>query len=97
GMEALVELAELLQAPVVDQGGRMNFPNMHHLYHRGKAAIRRADVVVGLELTDMWGSVNDMSDTAHPTQGTAVRPGTRMVSIGMGDLYIRANYQDFQR
>ncbi len=97
GMQALVELAELLQAPVVDQGGRMNFPNMHHLYHRGKAAIRRADVVVGLELTDMWGTVNDMSDTVHPTQGPAVRPGTRMVSIGVGDIYIRANYQDFQR
>ncbi len=31
GMKLLVELAELLQASVVDQGGRKNFPNTHHL------------------------------------------------------------------
>src|ERR1700727_1822008 len=29
GVRLLVELAELLQAPVVDQGNRMNFPNTH--------------------------------------------------------------------
>ena len=97
GMEMLVELAELLQAPVVDQGGRMNFPNMHHLYQRGGAAIRRADVLVGLELTDMWGTVNDYLDAAHPQITRVARPEARLVSIGVGDLYIRANYQDFQR
>src|SRR5712675_1536928 len=31
GIRLLVQLAELLQAPVVDQGGRMNFPNTHYL------------------------------------------------------------------
>src|SRR5690242_11158885 len=31
GMKGLIELAELLQAPVVDQGGRMNLPNTHYL------------------------------------------------------------------
>ncbi|HEY5598736.1 MAG TPA: thiamine pyrophosphate-binding protein, partial [Kiloniellales bacterium] len=97
GMEKLVELAEMLQAPVVDQGGRMNFPNMHHLYQRGGAAIARADFILGLELTDYWGTVNDFVDSAHATQGPAIRPGTKLVSIGVGDLYIRANFQDFQR
>src|SRR3979411_1871621 len=29
GMTQLVELAELLQAAVIDQGGRMNFPSRH--------------------------------------------------------------------
>jgi thiamine pyrophosphate-dependent acetolactate synthase large subunit-like protein len=29
GMAHLIELAELLQAPVIDQGGRMNFPTRH--------------------------------------------------------------------
>ena len=29
GVDLLVQLAELLQAPVVDQGNRMNFPNTH--------------------------------------------------------------------
>src|SRR4051794_20560236 len=31
GINLLVELAELIQAPVVDQSNRMNFPNTHHL------------------------------------------------------------------
>src|SRR6185295_10700090 len=31
GMKYLVELAEILQAPVIDQGGRMNFPSRHPL------------------------------------------------------------------
>jgi acetolactate synthase-1/2/3 large subunit len=97
GMEALVELAELLECPVVDQGGRMNFPNMHHLYYRGGAQVRRADVIVGLELTDMWGTVNDVMDNVEQVQSSSVRPGTRLVSIGVGDVYIRSNYQDFQR
>ena len=30
-MTLLVELAETLQAPVIDQGGRMNFPTRHPL------------------------------------------------------------------
>src|SRR5262249_55697218 len=41
GMKYLVELAELLQASVIDQGGRMNFPSRHSLNQssRGRAVI----------------------------------------------------------
>src|SRR5205809_615767 len=46
GVKLLIELAELLQAPVVDQRGRMNFPNTHHLY-RPPTVIGQADVVIG--------------------------------------------------
>ncbi len=50
GVALLVELAELLQAPVVDQGGRMNFPTRHPLNQSGRARglISQADVIVGL-------------------------------------------------
>src|SRR5882672_11086806 len=58
GVKHLVELAEALNAPVIDQLGRMNMPNTHHLYQIGGAAIANADVVLGLELTDFWGTVN---------------------------------------
>src|SRR5437899_13071586 len=60
GVKYLIELAEALQAPVIDQGGRMNFPSQHPLNHsdRGRAAIAEADVILGLELTDFWGAVN---------------------------------------
>src|SRR5205823_9477153 len=57
GMKYLIELAETLQAPVIDQGGRMNFPSRHPLNQSGRARplIVDADVILGLELTDFWG------------------------------------------
>jgi thiamine pyrophosphate-dependent acetolactate synthase large subunit-like protein len=97
GVDAIKTLAELLGAPVVDQTGRMNMPNMHYLYRRGGGDIPRADVILGLELTDYWGTVNEFVDSAHATQGPIVRQGARLISIGTGDIYIRSNYQDFQR
>ena len=44
GMQRLVELAETLQASVVDQGGRMNFPARHPLNQSQARAIADADV-----------------------------------------------------
>src|SRR6476661_4606163 len=57
GIRLLVELAELLQAAVVDQGGRMNFPSSQYL-RRPPSVINNADVILGMELTDYWGTVN---------------------------------------
>ena len=96
GIPLLIELAETLNAPVVNQWGRMNFPNTHYLASGG-GAIARADVVLGLELTDFFGTVNRFVDSHHFQLSSRVRPGTRLISIGVGDLYTRANYQDFQR
>jgi thiamine pyrophosphate-dependent acetolactate synthase large subunit-like protein len=97
GMRHVVELAETLNALVVDRQGRMNMPSTHYLYQMGGAALRRADVVLGLELTDYWGTFNSMVDNAEQTETPIVRSGTRLISLGVGELYIRANYQDFQR
>src|SRR6266576_3272492 len=97
GIKRLVELAEALNAPVIDQLGRMNMPNNHHLYQLGTALIAQADVILGLELTDFWGTVNKMDDSAGLDQKLRIKPGTKLISIGVGDLYIRANYQDFER
>jgi acetolactate synthase I/II/III large subunit len=97
GVKRLVELAEALNAPVIDQLGRMNMPNNHHLYNIGGALIAQADVILGLELTDLWGTVHDMDDSAAADYRLRIKPGTKLISIGVGDLYIRANYQDFER
>jgi thiamine pyrophosphate-dependent acetolactate synthase large subunit-like protein len=96
GMPLLVELAELLQAAVIDQGGRMNFPSRHPL-NQGGGALTRADVVLGLELNDPWGSVNTMRDQLHRTSRPRLRTGTKVITITSGDLYTKSNYQDFQR
>ncbi len=97
GMQRLVELAETLQASVVDQGGRMNFPSRHPLNQSQARAIADADLVLGLEMSDFWGVVNSFRDQLTRTSRPTTRPGTKFVSITTGDLYVRANYQDFQR
>ena len=103
GMDSLVQLAELLQAPVVNQVNRVNFPNRHHLSARGniQALIRNADVIMGLELTDFWNTVNGWVDNGeHDGHGLLefrMRPDAKLISISSVELNTKANYQDFQR
>jgi len=99
GMARLAELAEALGAPVVDQGGRLNLPTRHPLNHteRARELVASADVILGLELTDFWGTVDGFRDQLHRTSRPLTRPGTKLVSITAGDLFVKANYQDFQR
>ena len=98
GVRDLVALAAALQAPVVDLGGRMNFPTAHYLCHndRRRELVRDVDVVLLLEVGDPWGQFNSFSDP-HKRQNWAAKKDVRIISISMQDVYIRANYQDFQR
>ena len=99
GMKHLIELAEVLQAPVIDEAGRTNFPNRHPLNHTGRerALISNADVILGLELEDFWGMVNRLTDQLHRTSRSITKPGAKLIHITAGDLYLKSNYQDFQR
>src|SRR5262249_7348084 len=87
------------QAPVIDQGSRMNFPSLHPLNHtqRAGAVVGAADLVVGLEVADFWATVNNLRDQLHRTSAPVTKVGTKLATITSGDLYIRANYQDFRR
>jgi acetolactate synthase-1/2/3 large subunit len=98
-MPLLIELAELLQAPVIDQGSRMNFPSLHPLNHTQRAGVvvGGADLVVGLEVADFWATVNNLRDQLHRTSSRLTKAGTKLATVTSGDLYIRANYQDFRR
>jgi acetolactate synthase I/II/III large subunit len=99
GLAALVELADVLQAGVVDQGGRMNFPSRHPLNQsgQGRAPIAGADVVLGLELTDFWGTVNTFRDQLRRSSRSILKPGAKTIAISTRDLAVKANYQDIQR
>ena len=99
GMKLLVELAEALQAGVIDQGSRMNFPSRHPLNQtqRARAAVADADVIVGLEVVDYWGTVNALRDQLHRSARRVAKANAKLISVTTGDLYIRANYQDFRR
>jgi acetolactate synthase-1/2/3 large subunit len=99
GMRLLVELAEALQARVVDMGGRMNFPKTHYL-SAGVAVVNNADVIIGMELSDFWGVVNAYVDNGEHGIGynrTKIKPDTKLISISSVELNTKSNYQDFQR
>jgi acetolactate synthase-1/2/3 large subunit len=99
GMKLLAELAETVQAAVIDRGGRMNFPSRHALNHTqsATAVLANADLVLGLEVTDFWATLNILRDQLHRSSRPIVKTGTTLITITTGDLYIRANYQDFRR
>ena len=92
GMDLLVELAETLQAGV--QGGR-NMPSRHPLNQRG--GLGNADVILGLEVWDLWGALNSMRDQLHRTVRSNIRADAKIASISTKDLYVKSNYQGFQR
>jgi acetolactate synthase-1/2/3 large subunit len=99
GMTLLVELAEALQAPVVDMGGRMNFPTRHPLNQtwRGREEISNADVILGLELADYWGAIHSYRDQMERTSRPITKPGVKLISISSTGLFFKSNYQNFQR
>ena len=99
GLKYTVELAELLQAPVVDLAARMNFPSQHPLNQteRTRAVIAGADVILGLEALNFWGTINSYRDQLHRTSAPITRKDVKLISISASDLYTKSNYQDFQR
>lgn len=100
GVNLLVQLAELLQARVVDTGGRMNFPKTHYL-SSAAGVVANADVIIGMELSDFWGVVNQFTDNGENhgvgENASRIKPGTKLIGISSVDLNTKANYQDFQR
>jgi len=99
GLARLIELAEALQAAVVDQGGRMNFPSRHPLNQsaQSRPTLAAADVILGLEVNDFWGTINTYRDQLHRSSRSILKPGARTIAISTRDLGVKANYQDIQR
>ncbi|HZL41380.1 MAG TPA: thiamine pyrophosphate-dependent enzyme [Pseudolabrys sp.] len=98
GMTGLVELAETLQCAVIDNAGRMNFPSRHPLNMSfRRAIIKQADVIVAMEVNELWGSLNAFSDRIVRSSKPNYKPGTKIVTLGSRDLYMKSNYQDFGR
>jgi len=72
-VDQLVQLAEALQAPVVDRLGRMNFPTNHYLWSQLPVAWE-ADLILALDVGDLFDVVGDVrtsrtvDDHAHQTR-----------------------------
>ena len=98
GMPALVELAETLQCAVIDQAGRMNFPSRHPLNQSFRSGtIGQADVILALEVNELWGSLNAFNDRIVRSSHPNYKSGAKIVTLGSRDLYMKSNYQDSGR
>jgi len=98
GIKLFVELAEALEAPVVDQRNRMNFPSAHPLYNSGSVA--SADILLALEIEDIFMLTHRMSPLNRIGMDAPVKlmkDGSKIISISSLDLFQRSNYQDFAR
>jgi thiamine pyrophosphate-dependent acetolactate synthase large subunit-like protein len=98
-MDDLVRLAELLQAPVIDNRSRMNMPNTHYLCQSERAGtlIAQADCILSLEPVDLFGQLNGLRDQLERTDIPRVKNGVKVISISTHDFLVHSNYQDFQR
>ena len=98
GMASLVELAETLQCGVIDNAGRMNFPSRHPLnqsFRRG--IIGQSDVILAIEMNDLWGTLTHFSDRIVRQSRPATKPDAKIITLGVRDLYLKSNYQYFGR
>lgn len=85
--DALQRLAEALGAPVIDLGGRHNFPSTH--WADGTldrvGFLRRADVVLTVDARDIrWAT--SVASLADHTSTSVISPQTTVLSIGLNDL-----------
>jgi acetolactate synthase-1/2/3 large subunit len=99
GVAQLVELAELLQAPVHDGQfmQRMNFPTRHPLKNAGSPA--DADFVLGLEKPDFFLITHRLTPVNRFGMDArrVTKAGAKIVTISSLDLSTRNNYQDAGR
>ena len=96
GFDALIELAEILQAPVVDCGARLNFPSTHPLAIHGceQEVMRDADLIVALDVEDTVGRIGP-----HVLDEKGRRTGrdVSVVSVTPAHLKLRSWSQDYQQ
>jgi acetolactate synthase I/II/III large subunit len=98
GMTNLIALAETLQCGVIDNLGRMNFPSRHPLNQSfRRALIGQADVILAIEMNDLWGTLTRFRDRIVRTSHPATKPGAKVITLGVRDLFVKSNYQDFGR
>ncbi|NIO07040.1 MAG: thiamine pyrophosphate-binding protein [Deltaproteobacteria bacterium] len=93
----LVELAELLAIPVIDKGRRFNFPNDNSLDITGAAQnfIKKADVVMGLDVLDLFGSLTTIDRTTRVSTPVTL-PSVKVIDISLRDMLVRSWAADYQ-
>ncbi len=94
---SLVQLADLLSIPVIDLGARLNFPNTHvlNLTGRNQQLIADADVILGLDVTDLYGALVKQDPATHRAI-PATKAGCKIINVNLTDISMRGWTSDFQ-
>ena len=97
-LASLVQLAELLAMPVIDRGGRFNFPNTHGLdaTDSGADVLAHADVILALDVLDLFGALGSVDKATRMFQ-PAIAPQTQIIHLTMGDFLVRSWASDYER
>ena len=99
GVALMIELAELLQAPVKDPAAfvqRMNFPSRHAL--RG-GNVADADFILGIEVPDFYQQLHTLTPINRMGMESRriAKVGAKTATISSQELLTKSNYQDFGR
>lgn len=96
--DALVELADLLNIPVLDQGNRHNFPTQHPmaLADIDGEVLAVADFVLALDATDLYAALHTVNRLTRETQ-PMYRDGTRIAHVTLDGYMVRSWSHDFRR
>ncbi len=95
---SLVELSELLAAPVIDRGARFNFPATHPLDAEGieREVLGKADVVLALDVFDLYGTLGNV-DKASRAFTSCLREDAQLIHISLDELITRSWSSDYQK
>ena len=86
--KSLVSFAEMLGLSVIDQGLRFNIPTTHPLTVTGaeKEVLGEADVVLALDVIDLYWAVHRLSERHE----RLLNPASRLIQMGMEDFTVRS-------
>ena len=97
GYDALVKLADVVQAAVYDLDARCNFPGVHPLNLSMIDEIwSKTDLIVGLDVEDWERPTTRLVSTTRELK-RKTPPGCKFVDIGFGELKISGWSLDYQR
>jgi len=62
-----------------------------------RGTVGAADVILGLEVVDFWGITHAFNEHIVSSSTPTTKPGAKIISISSADLFLKSNFQNFQR
>jgi len=95
-VESLIQLTELMAAPVYDLEGRFNFPNTHPMDLTGSDVIERADLILMLDVRQPQRVLKKMNQATRKIE-YIIRDDAKIVNIGLEELRLTGLMQELGR